>query len=518
MICQGSLAQRFQDANMLSCSHFLSLPRELRNIIYEHYVLDEGDGYHFNHSKRKFRASNGQPIDLSLMYTCKCVNAEMRGLHLGKNILIFSTMSLEGKDSTATRFHWALNGLLNEKMQQLSVKRRITSDNDIKEQVIRKYPNFMHAFHDWSSPYNLNREGRELSCWGETRSVFWGFVNYTLNLLWDHENSDFLEGVRRCFGEADPIRLARLLALDPSPWAIPSEDEVAEMENIVRFPHSMFFDENDKHFQRNCIRHRFSAAAVAIRFFESTSPQTMLQIRKVLLHEDRESIAYPAAHGMGLVKLCLASPQLQIERRVSVWFNLLPAGSDGVFAEAPLHRINDTNETGWSREKDRLHSSEISDPFSVWIEEALGLYDAGMPIGSFSLVFDGDGAYDLSSEVFEVVIQDAAWQEALDKWIKQRSLHLSFKESRMQSCYKSEKFPQAVRSMVEGNSPIRCNFPIAGLWDVQQVLDENSANSDLEDWEINWCEKHDPQTFLTTTPLPSWVELRLNKVIPAEER
>ena len=501
---------------MSSHSRFLRLPRELRDIIYEYYALDEGNGYHFDPSSCKFKTSNGSPINLSLMYTCKLVAAEMHGVPLGTNTLIFSTMCLEDGDFTATRFHWALNGLFNEKGQQLTrAQRHVTSD--IEDKVARKYPSFIRPFNNRGLPFGIDGTGREISCWGEPSSIYRGFVDYTLHLLWTHRHSLFLEAPRNYFGKVDPIRLGRLLALNPSPWAIPSENEVADMEKTVHFPHALFFDVKDEYFQTNCIKHRFSAAAVAIRFFESTPPNTLIQIRKVLLCEDQESVAYPASHAAGLIGLYLAYPKIHIERRVSVFRNMLPAGSDKDHRFL-LYRIADLDRDNHSQGNEQLQSFYISSPFSVWIEETLGLYDAGMPLDSFSLVFDDDGAPDLSSEVFAIVKRDAAWQEALDKWIEQKSLNPTFQQRRTHSCYKSERFPQAIRRMSDGTSPIRCNFPIAGLWDVQQVLDENRANETLEDWEINWDRKLYPQTFQTTAPLPSWRELRLDKVIPEKER
>ncbi|MCJ1323697.1 hypothetical protein MMC10_000358 [Thelotrema lepadinum] len=500
---------------MPSQSRFLGLPRELRDIIYEYYVLDEGGGYHFDHSSCKFRASNGQPINLALMYTCKSVAADMHGLALRTNSLIFSTMCLGGEDSRAIDFHWALNGLRNEKGQQLSVaQRHITSD--IEDEVTCKYPSFVNIFNNRGLPFNRVGEGREISCWGETYSVYWGFVDHTLALFWHHKQSEFLEALKPMFLEVDPSRLAQLLALKPVSWAIPSKDEVTEMQSIVRFPHSQFFNKKDKYFQTKRIKHRFSAAAVAIRFFESVSPNILLQIRNVLLSEDRESVGYPASHAMGLVEICLAYPQLRIERRVAVWQNILPSGSDYIYSDGPnLYRIASPNENTRPEESDKLQYLDVGNSFSVWIKETLGLYDAGMPIESFSLVFDGDSDPDQSSAVFEIVKQAATWQEALDQWFKQKSLDPTFQERRQNLCYQSERFPQAVRSMVEGRSPIRCNFPIGGLWDVQHVLDENSANETLLDWEDGWEDKVYPKTFQTMSPLPSWQDLRLDKVIPA---
>lgn len=73
---------------------FLDLPRELRDIIYHHYVF-ELDGYHFDYETGKLRASNKRRIDLALEYTCRIVAKEMHHLALESNILHFSTVDIE---------------------------------------------------------------------------------------------------------------------------------------------------------------------------------------------------------------------------------------------------------------------------------------------------------------------------------------------------------------------------------------------------------------------------------------
>jgi hypothetical protein len=67
------------------------IPRELRDEIYQYYVLEE-DGYHHDSVTGKLRIANGDPIDLSLQYSCKRVAAEMDGLALEANTITFRTM------------------------------------------------------------------------------------------------------------------------------------------------------------------------------------------------------------------------------------------------------------------------------------------------------------------------------------------------------------------------------------------------------------------------------------------
>ncbi|TID07256.1 hypothetical protein CH35J_001192 [Colletotrichum higginsianum] len=70
---------------------FFKFPRELRDAIYRQYVTFEG-GYVLNPETNRMRgAVNDLPVDLALMYTCKRVAEEMKGLPLKANTLTFST-------------------------------------------------------------------------------------------------------------------------------------------------------------------------------------------------------------------------------------------------------------------------------------------------------------------------------------------------------------------------------------------------------------------------------------------
>jgi hypothetical protein len=66
----------------------LSIPRELRDEIYFYYFL-ENEGYHHQPERNTLRCSNGTAINLALMYTCKQVVHEVKGLPLNVNTVTF---------------------------------------------------------------------------------------------------------------------------------------------------------------------------------------------------------------------------------------------------------------------------------------------------------------------------------------------------------------------------------------------------------------------------------------------
>ena len=73
---------------------FLDLPRELRDMIYHHYIF-EPDGYHYDYESGKLRTSKKCRIYLALERTCKVVAQEMHHLALGSNVLHFWTVDTE---------------------------------------------------------------------------------------------------------------------------------------------------------------------------------------------------------------------------------------------------------------------------------------------------------------------------------------------------------------------------------------------------------------------------------------
>ncbi|KAK1729013.1 hypothetical protein CaCOL14_008533 [Colletotrichum acutatum] len=92
---------------MTASFNFLSLPRELRDLIYERYLAVDG-GYVCDSQAfidGKLRAGNhGGPIDLNLIYACRQTAQETDGMALRVNQITFRTITSEGLRILAARF------------------------------------------------------------------------------------------------------------------------------------------------------------------------------------------------------------------------------------------------------------------------------------------------------------------------------------------------------------------------------------------------------------------------------
>ena len=253
---------------------------------------------------------------------------------------------------------------------------------------------------------------------------------------------------------------------------------------------------------------RWSACAVAIQFLQSNPLITRLQIRNIVLKEDRPSVAFPECHALGLVHSCLENPRLHIERRLNLWRTVLASSS-----EYSLNLLVHGDPTDWEL-NDHLEPQEICDTFRLWMSEALALSKAGMPTKSFSLVFDGDPIPERSSGIFECLKEGAARQIARYQCLDTTSL---MEKHWKHSFARLETFPEVIKDIIENRSFIRCNFPLGDSLDakVRSVL-ENSRNFSSDDWLRKFWRHFPQKEFRTSPPLPDWIDLLIEEVLPEE--
>ncbi|KAL9023515.1 MAG: hypothetical protein Q9196_007154, partial [Gyalolechia fulgens] len=195
---------------------FLSLPRELRDTIYHHYVF-EADGYHFDYESGKLRASGNRPIHLALMYTCTSVAAEMHHLALGSNVLNFSTSAnpSETERRNAARFDMSLSRIQSGRSDALTAMGKPEflryKTSDVDAEIALRYPPFeplLHQLYDLDGSHHHGiqtvRDGGSLgSSWGQPDSVFRAFQRDMIELL--SRDTDFPDALANSY-DGLPIR------------------------------------------------------------------------------------------------------------------------------------------------------------------------------------------------------------------------------------------------------------------------------------------------------------------------
>lgn len=240
---------------------------------------------------------------------------------------------------------------------------------------------------------------------------------------------------------------------------------------------SVKLDEDEKYF--------LSAAQIAIDFLEGI-PVQRKNIRNIILDEKDPCGSYSECHGLGFIDFCKENPHLRIERRANLWESVWPIeevdfspedlDDDGtfIFDDGRGHHY-------------MLIEEYVTEPVARWVVEALALVPAGMPLGSFTLVLNGNSAPEQCTQIFQRVQRDAAWQTALGESLDRGHLpKFAYHDRRRIVGYGFEDFPQALREISTGTCPaVRANFNVGEPWDVEAMIEAHRKWT-LEDWEDEW--------------------------------
>jgi hypothetical protein len=501
-------------------AHFLRLPRELRDLIYEYYFDGEG-GFKYDFVTNKLRWADGLSIDLSLVLACRQIAAETHGLALRTNTLRFKTFHSDHTQEHASVLH-IVNREIYERQESLldSLAPELLSQE--QAQVAKSlYPQFAPVIDYWRLRGKIRHIGALCEECCVTPSIWRDFVAFTLNLISQQpgflgeaealklearqKRSGFLFGPRvTVIPDPDPHEDARTLALNearPVPWQITDIEEIAKLRELII---------DDNVVPHSNTKYTYSAASMALRLLHSMPRVTRDNIRKIILIEDRESIAFPQSHGRGFIDVCREHPQLKVERFVSLWRNAIPVSYKDI--SAYLHGDQNFLDHGLL-DRHRCDAGFISQGVGTWIMEARALPSLGMPQDSFTLVLDGDPLPDQTSRIFKIIQRDAAWQSALDICYDTGLLpRPSWPDKRIYTAsFIHEEFPEAIGAISTHSSLVRTNFPVGAPYDVEQLLQEHEGWTP-EDWEEGW-QLHGPHQFQTEAPLPPWHLLRWQHVI-----
>ncbi|KAI0183873.1 hypothetical protein EV127DRAFT_376045 [Xylaria flabelliformis] len=455
-------------------SPFLKLPPELRNAIYEQYVLAEG-GYVYNFELGKLCATNDpeHPVDLALIYTCTQIANEMKGIALSCNVVTFRTFSSPNLDLRASRFHEIMQESERAAADLFGSVSYAQCYKHVLDELVRVFPEcqpllqLVKAMGQTSPPLSDAAQGASITNhWkgvpSVTRELLFYAVEVALKLGCD-------------LPEEHGILAHDLLEIQSTymPWTIPTENETT---NTIRKFNKKRWGNRQTEIGK---MYPFSAASVAIKFLHHTPISTRKYLRKIVILEDRASVAFPECHAKGLIPFCVENPFLHVERRLDLWRTIL----------CPFDYLYPT---WWP-----VGSMSIDD-LARWIVEAMDLFRAGMPEKSFSLVLDGGPDLEKSSQFFEFVQRYTMWQEAIEEACARKLLWTPpLCLIRIHLLYIREHFPTILRAMTNNESFfIRCNFNIDASWNIEQIIHQNRHCSELQ-WIDNYHDewsKHDYET------------------------
>jgi hypothetical protein len=520
-------------------AHLLGIASELRLQIYREYVTVDG-GYCYSPQTRKMTKPDGQNISLGLMFTCKLIAEEMVGLPFNENSIRFSTASTEELRTCAGEYNSILETIRRGKTEAVFQLARCLRPS-MREIIARDCPEFVSvheriieleeledtpfasALRDEPLRFLWQRAVHSGYTFGKVPSDFRRFATRLCQLVANEPGHIdaypyYAESIPG--SKPFPSKFRKLSSIPDEPWTIPSRDQVRELAKDLDLVPDIMHESNlgvEKalgSYPCRCFKPldqwsswRFSAAAVCIQFLGSLSATVRKAIRRIILLENHESVAHPECHAQGLITFCQENLRLHIERRVSLWRNVLQT--------ANVHRVLDREcVPPFSRamyEDENIPAHSISRAVTPWIVEAHSLNRKGMPKGSFQLALDGDPIPERTTKVFSIVLRDAAYQTA-----RARSHELGlirdplYHSNEKNTHHQFTDLPQLVNEMIHGtNEMIICNFDLDETEDSEYYIQKGVSWTEKE-WGKNWEGPDvlpDPSTFKTTFPLPPWMEL-----------
>lgn len=98
----------------------------------------------------------------------------------------------------------------------------------------------------------------------------------------------------------------QIIGWKPDLWWIPTTEDLLKVKEFI----DVSPDAEREHF--------YLATAVTIQFLNQLPPTTRRHLRKLVIEENRPSVADPYMHAHGLIPFCRYNPQLRVERRVDL--------------------------------------------------------------------------------------------------------------------------------------------------------------------------------------------------------
>ncbi|KAJ3540952.1 hypothetical protein NM208_g4830 [Fusarium decemcellulare] len=257
-----------------------TLPFEIRDQIFRSYFTVDG-GYVFNGDSEKLSMADGNPIDFSLMYTCRLIADDTKGMPLSVNTIHFSTVHRSDWNGVAGCFNYVSTFYrLLERDMVSRLARFLTPD--MYSHLALKFPSFMPqlriALRQYEYMVNIAgpdqniREGDWEGCafkWAGGRlypysddwydglghlckhedcryrglgsedvqgsvSTLGPAMSYCLRLLAEKEPAEFAKLVYQAFPRwVDTHPAHEFFDLSFHPWAIPSAAEVARVASLL---------------------------------------------------------------------------------------------------------------------------------------------------------------------------------------------------------------------------------------------------------------------------------------------
>ncbi|EMT68947.1 hypothetical protein NOF04DRAFT_7006 [Fusarium oxysporum II5] len=411
--------------------NLVTLPYDVRIKIFQDYFRVEG-GYVFSSESEKLTTADGQLIDFSLMYTCRSIANDTKHLPFTLNNISFSTFFSPEWRAWAGRHQFLSHFLCILKADLIYHLQGTEMPPELESALQEKFPHLMPDFKNrlervYSSrgffkkdPSGLSgyafqywEESRDVSDiigdWGDERVRLWGknasmareAIAFSLRFLGERQGLKLASLLNKAFpgwtASHDP---QKLLGLSLDPWDIPSKAVLTRVGRLLRDGAMWRRVKDWNHGLR--AKYRFSAVAVAIRFFRQLSVEQRQQLRGVTLIEDAYAVCSPSTHAMGLIEFCKYNPRLRIQRHIKLCRRIL-AAFHPCWDHLGYYCVGGPHRTEYNDGADIIPEYAVKG-ISIWLEEAILLPDAGMPSNSYTLCLDGEPDKTFFSDIFQNIL------------------------------------------------------------------------------------------------------------------
>ncbi|VUC35858.1 unnamed protein product [Clonostachys rosea] len=444
---------------MLPSPCFMALPMEVRLPIYR-ILFQRPGGLVYDHQSHRLRFKDGQgKLDLSFTETCRAIAADAQGMPFELNTITFTAGCDEENYGHAEKYSRTVSELHSQRFKVLTHMGPAISD-DIYDQVTLRFPLFKPVLdaireHQPSEGRDDKRFISRVSRWGDIPFSAREAVALTCRLALQSRQRETVDAVARYRQnhpelppQDDPLSI---LTLGQLPWEVPSKERLGYIQDcLYELPREV-----PEILRRKQKPFHFSAAAVAAQLLGQLPHKLRMQLGNIVLREDTKSVAFPACHARGLIPLCQENPDIRIERRVSLFGNVLMVG-EGFYPE------------------DFRAISDLSKSLAVWAVEAMDLEPAGMPPETFQVVL-ADSIPDRPKVHFMLddhhtpktarVAFDKAFQRSLTLHLYREGIYESsdknktdFFQMTRDKMYMLDGFPRAMKKLFQNNGMLRCSF------------------------------------------------------------
>ncbi|PNP82880.1 hypothetical protein FNYG_03758 [Fusarium nygamai] len=527
---------------------FLDLPLELRQQVYHDYFKVDG-GYIYDGDSDKLVQADGQPISISLRCACRSVAEETRSLPFQLNSSSFSTLYRQDLQHQAAihsnliRFHTVLLSELLLRMRRCLIPEMFDQVEDVAPQYVGcikelisgylrsdGHPRFPPV--DFQAVANFDDQaaltGANLG-WYDSTVGFQRAILCILRQINVKNAAEIAEAIDEVLpGWSDSSSPEELFDMSFDHWDIPSHlclREAAERLQRQRFLDSLGhwhrLQDNDSGFldarykgPRYKYRRKywFSATAVALRFLKRLSSTQRGYLRKLVLNEDRISVGFPESHAIGMIPFCKENSKLHLEQRIDVWHNLVTSSQrPTAYRLTNMYFERSEPEAGEHYSIDDIYGPDQDLYFTNWVVHGLEVVKAGMPAGSWSVVFDGEPDLNLATDLFTTLLKRTiVWHSFYSDCV---SLGLFTNPIHPEYPFATVK-PDGRAPERKGSSIFQCNFNLDRPWNLDKIAADHSIHDDkhegrLSFWLSTVTSESEPIDFRISSPTVDIRKLRL---------